>query len=94
MSRIRPACCALAANGHVAAAAQPTSVMNVRRCISVLGALASAVCPIQSYHKEGEDGLTSNNQCQLWVCAVERRRFPVGANPARQPLQPEASEQS
>jgi hypothetical protein len=27
----------------------------------------------------------------LWVCAVQRRRFPVGARPTRQPLQPEAS---
>ncbi len=26
-----------------------------------------------------------------WVCAVKRRRFPVGANPTRQPLQPEAT---
>jgi lipopolysaccharide/colanic/teichoic acid biosynthesis glycosyltransferase len=26
-----------------------------------------------------------------WACAVERRRFPVGANPTRQPLQPEAT---
>jgi hypothetical protein len=26
----------------------------------------------------------------LRVCAVTRRRFPVGANPTRQPLQPEA----
>jgi hypothetical protein len=26
----------------------------------------------------------------LWVCAVTRRRFPVGASPTRQPLQPEA----
>ena len=25
------------------------------------------------------------------VCAVERRRFPVGARPIRQPLQPEAT---
>src|SRR6266436_4754475 len=29
-------------------------------------------------------------QCPVWVCAVQRRRFPVGANPIRQPLQPEA----
>ena len=29
-------------------------------------------------------------RCLLWVCAVTRRRFPVGANPTRQPLQPEA----
>src|SRR2546430_6975145 len=27
----------------------------------------------------------------LRVCAVTRRRFPVGANPTRQPLQPEAT---
>src|SRR5271169_2957447 len=29
--------------------------------------------------------------CLLRVCAVKRRRCPVGANPARQPLQPEAT---
>jgi hypothetical protein len=28
--------------------------------------------------------------CPLRVCAVQRRRFPVGANPTRQSLQPEA----
>src|SRR6202040_4233797 len=28
--------------------------------------------------------------CQIWVCAVQRRRFPVGASPTRQSLQPEA----
>jgi hypothetical protein len=32
----------------------------------------------------------SDTKCPLWVCAVIRRRFPVGANPTRQPLQPEA----
>ena len=30
-------------------------------------------------------------QGPLWVCAVTRRRFPVGASPTRQPLQPEAT---
>ena len=30
-------------------------------------------------------------ECRLWVCAVTRRRFPVGARPTRQPLQPEAT---
>jgi hypothetical protein len=30
-------------------------------------------------------------QCLIWVCAVTRRRFPVGASPTRQPLQPEAT---
>jgi len=28
---------------------------------------------------------------QLWVCAVKGRRFPAGASPAPQPLQPEAT---
>jgi hypothetical protein len=27
----------------------------------------------------------------LWVCAVERRRFPVGESPTRQSFQPEAT---
>src|SRR5882762_3231026 len=31
-----------------------------------------------------------SGQCPSWVCAVQRRRFPVGASPTRQPLQPEA----
>src|SRR5205807_3858080 len=30
-------------------------------------------------------------RCLSWACAVKRRRFPVGANPTRQPLQPEAT---
>ena len=30
-------------------------------------------------------------QCPVHVCAVTRRRFPVGASPTRQPLQPEAT---
>jgi hypothetical protein len=29
--------------------------------------------------------------CRLLACAVKRRRFPVGARPTRQPLQPEAT---
>ena len=29
--------------------------------------------------------------CPLDVCAVRRRRFPVGESPTRQPLQPEAT---
>src|ERR1700720_1760055 len=28
-------------------------------------------------------------ESQVWVCAVIRRRFPVGENPTRQTLQPE-----
>src|ERR1700724_3444822 len=29
--------------------------------------------------------------CPLYPCAVTRRRFPVGANPTRRTLQPEAT---
>src|SRR5258708_648816 len=46
----------------------------------------------------GRGGIVTHNrnrsvaatQCPSWVCAVQRRRLPVGANPIRQPLQPEA----
>ena len=34
---------------------------------------------------------TQNRECLLWVCAVVRRRFPVGARPSRRTLQPEAT---
>src|SRR6266853_1993069 len=33
---------------------------------------------------------TNLREWPLLACAVERRRFPVGASPTRQPLQPEA----
>ena len=35
--------------------------------------------------------LFDSNRDQLLACAVKRRRFPVGASPTRQPLQPEAT---
>ena len=31
------------------------------------------------------------SRCLRWVCAVTRRRFPVGASPTRRTLQPEAT---
>ena len=33
----------------------------------------------------------ANRERPLSTCAVTRRRFPAGANPARRPLQPEAT---
>ena len=39
----------------------------------------------------GGDLRLINPQCPLYVCAVRRRRFPVGASPTRQTLQPEAT---
>src|SRR5262245_52974039 len=37
------------------------------------------------------DGGGHAAECPLLACAVPRRRFPVGARPTRQPLQPEAT---
>jgi hypothetical protein len=48
-------------------------------------------------HRHGRSLATNRrvHRCELeWplgVCAVTRRRFPVGASPTRQPLQPEAT---
>ena len=36
-------------------------------------------------------GMGKTRKCLLVACAVKRRRFPVGANATRQPLQPEAT---
>src|SRR2546421_1536704 len=33
----------------------------------------------------------TSRECRLLACAVQRRRFPGGANPTRQPLRPEAT---
>jgi hypothetical protein len=35
--------------------------------------------------------LQTGRECPLLACAVQRRRFPVGENPTRQRLQPEAT---
>src|SRR5216684_649021 len=39
----------------------------------------------------GDDATTKIVRAAKRVCAVKRRRFPVGASPTRQPLQPEAT---
>src|SRR5438132_11520845 len=36
-------------------------------------------------------GPSPTEECRQLACAVKRRRFPVGASPTRQPLQPEAT---
>ena len=45
--------------------------------------MTEAVSPIDKL-------LMSQPTRPLCLCAVKRRRFPVGASPTRQPLQPEA----
>jgi hypothetical protein len=37
------------------------------------------------------NGHEGTARCPVRVCAVKRRRFPVGASPTRRPLQPEAT---
>ena len=44
---------------------------------------------LQSWRVHAPGG--NETECPCWVCAVIRRRFPVGASPTRQPLQPEAT---
>jgi hypothetical protein len=46
-----------------------------------------SACPLRVIF----DAQGRSNQCPDDLCAVERRRFPVGVNPTRQPLQPEAT---
>jgi hypothetical protein len=49
-----------------------------------------AVLEPELSRSQGRRPLAANCECPKWVCAVTRRRFPVGASPTRQPLQPEA----
>src|SRR5712664_3344367 len=43
-----------------------------------------------SLSRNGFQESASRDLCPVLACAVQRRRFPVGANPTRQPLEPEA----
>ena len=48
--------------------------------------------PESGYHASAHTTThTTSRQMTLWVCAVARRRFPVGVSPTRQPLPPEAT---
>src|SRR5262245_40228836 len=86
-------CCARAASGH--AAALLSSVMKSRRLIPL------ADMNLDDYSKETREMKWgsrlsvrgSNREPCMSVQGVRRgrRRFPVGENPTRQPLQPEAT---
>jgi hypothetical protein len=78
----------------------PKAIWLVRHSSAALAALSSrswrraqltflpkALLLLMVTHLEGAISL----QRPLNVCAVTRRRFPVGASPTRQPLQPEAT---
>ena len=57
--------------------------------------LGLTVPPIAARHRRRGDRISTRSllHCisRLVACAVKRRRFPVGARPTRQPLQPEAT---
>ena len=76
------------------AAAPPSLAMNSRRLILPPQIKRRHRAPHTSILIEVETGfvtaISDAARCPLRVCAVERRRFPVGASPTRRPLQPEA----
>src|SRR3984893_17855905 len=69
--------------GRIAVSFKDTPVGSPRQCADLVGQWREELLASIS-----TSGLT---ECHLWVCAVKRRRFPVGASPTRQPLEPEAT---
>jgi hypothetical protein len=60
--------------------------MKVRHFVMIgLATVALAACAPMS------TGTVKDLNVRDWVCAVTRRRSPVGASPTRRPLQPEAT---
>src|SRR6267154_4260732 len=87
-------CCARAASGHVAAVPPKSVMKSRRRMYPPEGRPLRRLKPNMLRRGGGEKGsqstLDAATQCPFGVWAVQRRRFPVGASPTRQPLQPEA----
>src|SRR5208337_1435805 len=52
---------------------------------------AESCCCAANVGRQDSSTSTGNLLCPLYVCAVTRRRFPVGASPTRRTLQPEAT---
>jgi hypothetical protein len=73
--KLRGALSAETDNRHLA-----ESAYQAGRQVCVVAQGAAQICAIEP-----------SAQCLKWVCAVTRRRFPEGASPTRQPLQPEAT---
>ena len=76
------ACCACAASGK---AAMP-AIIAMKRRLRIGPYLCWVSLQLRTFKEEIQAA-----ECLPWVCAVQRRRFPVGASPTRQPLQPEQS---
>src|SRR6266853_868394 len=60
---------------------QTSGTAHLRRIAAAIG----------SRDRRKEKHHPNSNRCPVGVCAVIRRRFPVGASPTRQALQPEAT---
>jgi hypothetical protein len=67
----------------VVAAAVTTSTVST-------AAIHAAVVSARDAAPDQADGRLGY-ECPVYVCAVRRRRFPVGASPTRRTLQPEAT---
>ena len=63
-----------------------TTMQVKRRCRSASGLYARRPAQATALRRPNQ-----RNECLRRVCAVKRRRFPVGASPTRQPLQREAT---
>ena len=63
-------------------------------CIRIAELVSDAFQRCTPHHlpraRVGRDTFAMSAQCQFRRCVVTRRHFPVGANPTRPPLQPEA----
>ena len=80
MRRVRPACCARAASGH-AAAALPTSVMNVRLLIRSSDGGISRVIPLKELlHGAWLAGTELKHELPTLAAPHARRRSQAGAN--------------
>ena len=77
-----------------AAPPRPINAAERVTCLRQWQTRSSVVSPkVIAIFVRGMDGIKPNplgGEAMLRVCAVQRRRFPVGASPTRQSLQPEA----
>src|SRR6476469_5044850 len=70
-------------------ASQPSTKSDLSCLSAILPAAAISKHPSRGAVWSGRHSLSCSERPQR-VCAVTRRRFPVGASPTRQRLQPEA----
>jgi hypothetical protein len=67
------------------------AISNLVAFFIVITTAATLNTKWRNRHPDLRTGRLDRQNACLRVCAVTRRRFPVGASPTRQPLQPEAT---